>query len=60
MLDVDLMPRTGFMLGISAVHMASAPPGLPGDGSWIISNGDSKILMRKTQAPRSLHSRKSG
>jgi DNA-binding transcriptional LysR family regulator len=29
-LDVDDMPRTGFMLGMSAYHQASEPPGPAG------------------------------
>ncbi|MFZ6654861.1 LysR family transcriptional regulator [Undibacterium sp. TJN19] len=34
MLDVDDMPRTGFMLTMSAVHLASAPPGIA--GRWLV------------------------
>ncbi len=33
-LDVDVMPRTGFMLTMSAVHPASAPPGPA--GRWLV------------------------
>ena len=33
-LDVDVMPRTGFMLVMSAVHPASAPPGPA--GRWLV------------------------
>jgi DNA-binding transcriptional LysR family regulator len=35
-LDVDDMPRSGFMLGISACHPASEPPGPA--GRWFIDH----------------------
>lgn len=51
-LDTDDMPRTGFMLTISAYHQASEPPGPA--GRWFIDRLKARVAGRSADKPPTL------